>query len=142
MLTSRQRQAGWLFAIGCVLLIFGIWLWISSGLPTTAYICDQSPQTHKEECASYNIAFVTVWHVAKFFDDHNGTFSALFAAAVAVLTWYLCKATIGLRESTDKLWDAGERQIKTSRKVAAIQARQTRQAIRESTIRRRRDPYC
>jgi hypothetical protein len=51
--------------------------------------------------------------------------AAISSILIAIFTgtlWY----------STDKLWRAGERQIRTSRQIAAIQARQTRVSNREA----------
>jgi hypothetical protein len=53
-------------------------------------------------------------------------------AVTAIFTVVLALSTIGLWGATRNLYEAGERQIKTSRQIAAIQARQTRASIREA----------
>jgi hypothetical protein len=53
-------------------------------------------------------------------------------AIIGFFTYCLVIVTWALARITKKLWDAGERQIKTSRSVAASQARQTRDAIKEA----------
>lgn len=53
-------------------------------------------------------------------------------AAIAVLgifTYRLYRATAGLKESTDKLWDAGERQMQVIKKNAALQSLDMRDSI-------------
>jgi hypothetical protein len=64
-----------------------------------------------------------VWHMIT--DHPNEFFTALATATVAWFTFILAR-------STKRLWEAGERQIRTSRQIAAIQARQTRASIREA----------
>jgi hypothetical protein len=120
MLTRRK-----LLVVACALLLLGACVWFSSGAPTHASICEENSQTHADSCSSHNIAFVVIRHVVKFFDDHNGSFSALFAAAVAIFTWFLWKATVGLGASTDKLWAAGERQIAVAKDAADAAKRST-----------------
>lgn len=80
--------------LGAVLLLVAAWE--SSAIPHYANECnyDESGQKY---CTSYHITLYATWKIAEFFDNHNGTFSALFAAIVAVFTWRLWK-------STDKLW--------------------------------------
>ena len=53
-------------------------------------------------------------------------------AITAFFTLVVGLFTAALWTSTDKLWRSGERQIQTSRQVAAIQARQTRVSNREA----------
>jgi hypothetical protein len=45
-------------------------------------------------------------------------FVAAFTAVVALFTGLLVNATIGLQRSTDKLWEAGERQIAVAKLAA------------------------
>jgi hypothetical protein len=61
-----------------------------------------------------------------FFEHHDKSIIASFTIVLAL-------STIGLWFSTYRLWEAGEQQIRTSRQVAALQARQTRASIREAT---------
>jgi hypothetical protein len=56
-------------------------------------------------------------------DGHEGFFVGLFTAC-------LFFATVFLWRSTEKLYEAGERQIKLSRSVSAVQARNTRRQLR------------
>jgi hypothetical protein len=69
-------------------------------------------------------------------DEHDGFFVVLFTAVLAAFT-------AALWRSTDKLWEAGERQLKTTRSVAAVQARNTRRqlALAEDTAERQLRAY-
>jgi hypothetical protein len=53
---------------------------------------------------------------------------------VAIFTGLLVYVTFRLVNSTNKLWEAGERQIKLSRSVAAVQARNTRKQLHLSEV--------
>ena len=82
----------------------------SSAISQYAKECNYD-EAGQKYCTSYHVALYVPWKLAEFFDIHNGTFSALFAAVVAGFTWRLWK-------STDKLWIAGERQIGVAEKAA------------------------
>jgi len=55
---------------------------------------------------------------AKFLDEHNWLVNALFAGLLTLFTWRLWRATIDLRDSTEKLWTAGEKQIAVAERQA------------------------
>lgn len=55
-----------------------------------------------------------------FIDHTPDWFVALFTLGLVGITYRLVTATIGLRESTDKLWEAGERQIGIAKRSADI----------------------
>src|ERR1700730_4158028 len=97
MLTPKQRPAIWLFAIGCVLLVAGILLWVASGSPTTVDICDEGGQAKIENCATYNIILVTLWHLREWLHSVEGIITALATAAIAAFTWTLW-------QSSEKMW--------------------------------------
>jgi hypothetical protein len=69
-------------------------------------------------------------------DEHDGFFVVLFTAVLAAFT-------AALWRSTDKLWEAGERQLKTARSSAAVQARNTRRQLKlaEETAERQLRAY-
>jgi hypothetical protein len=73
--------------------------------------CDSS----QPPCASLQFALAAFWDTLKFFDDHNGVMTAI---ATAVVAWF----TFSLRQSTDKLWDAGNQQRLSAEKIAAAQS--------------------
>lgn len=83
-------------AISTGLLLIVIAAWESSVIPHYVTECAKSAETGQQQCASYYTAFYIPWQIAKFVDDHSGTFSAIFAAAVAGFTWRLYVSTTDL----------------------------------------------
>ena len=71
--------------------------------------------------SSYHIVQLGLLKLAEHFTD---AITAAATVAVAVFTYTL-------KKSTDKMWDAGERQIAAMRNIAAVQARQMKASIRE-----------
>jgi hypothetical protein len=57
---------------------------------------------------------------AKFLDEHNWLVNALFAGLLTLFTWRLWRATTDLRDSTEKLWTAGEKQTAVAERQAKI----------------------
>jgi hypothetical protein len=57
---------------------------------------------------------------------------AIFTLFLVFFTARLCYATAGLKDSTDKLWDAGERQMELIRQNAAEQSRDMQASIVEA----------
>ena len=53
-----------------------------------------------------------------------------FTLLLVVVTGWLVYTTSGLRQSTDKLWEAGERQIELARETAAAQSRDMQASIK------------
>jgi hypothetical protein len=68
------------------------------------------------------------WY-STFLDHTPDWFVAIFTALLTYVTYRLVKTTGNLRQSTDKLWEAGERQIQATRDIAATQTRLTRQQL-------------
>ena len=113
MLIFQKRQF-WL-AIG--LLLVGISFLV---FPSYGAYCE-SDRANNYYCAAYSVA-MTLGHVV---ESHNGAITALATIFIGLFTYTL-------KRSTDKMWGAGERQIKTARQIATIQARQMRASIREA----------
>jgi hypothetical protein len=103
MLSSKKQQAIGMFVFGLALLLLGAWM--SGWIPTYAEYCEQNPQTHQKDCATYHIALIAVWQIGKILD-------ASAAAITAIATGFIAWFTLILKRSTDRLWDAGERQLK------------------------------
>ena len=78
--------------------------WESSEIPHYANECNYD-EAGQKYCTGYHIALYVPWKLAEFFDSHNGTFSALFAAAVAWFTWRLWKTTKGMLKATGRQLD-------------------------------------
>jgi hypothetical protein len=56
-------------------------------------------------------------------------FVAIFTGLLSFVTYRLVTSTGGLKTSTDRLWEAGERQIELSRETAAAQSRDMRESL-------------
>jgi hypothetical protein len=114
---SRSEKAFWLI-VGALLVIGFIFL-----IPAYQQVCEQGKEANQKDCPSYHVALVALRHVAEFFDVHNWLIGALFAGLVTLFTWRLWQATAGLKDSTDKLWRAGDRQMELIEASAAEQSR-------------------
>jgi hypothetical protein len=68
-------------------------------------------EAHEKQCASYNLAPFILIKFADFLHHFESAFIILSTIAIAWFTFELRKATFGLKDSTDKLWSAGESQI-------------------------------
>jgi hypothetical protein len=111
----RRKKIFWL-AIGAVFLIGFIFLAYSQ-------ICETNAETKQDNCSRRHMVVVALWHASKFFDDHNGAFTALFTIVLSI-------STIGLWTATNKLYDAGERQLKLIEVNAAEQSRTTQESLK------------
>ncbi len=100
---------------GAAVLVL-ITAWASALIPHQIDYCEQTV-TGEQHCASYNTALFVFWQIAKFVDDHNGSFSAVFAGMVAVFTWRLYVSTDNLFVVTKESADAAEKSA-----VAAVAA--------------------
>jgi hypothetical protein len=80
-------------------------------LPTYGTYC-KSDKANDYYCAAYEMAV----SLGDFVDAHDGAFTAFATVAIA---WF----TFILKRSTDKLWDAGERQLAHSEDTARRQLR-------------------
>jgi hypothetical protein len=81
MLTNRQRQAIRAFAVGCLILVVGIAIWVASGSPTTSPICDEGSKAEISQCPRYNIVYVTLWHITQIVEAAEGFILALATIA-------------------------------------------------------------
>jgi hypothetical protein len=75
-----------------------MFLFASGAIPRYADICEQAKNASNENCTTHNIAFVAIWHIGKFLEEHNG-------AVTAVATFFIAIFTVVLAVSTNKLWD-------------------------------------
>jgi hypothetical protein len=120
MLSRERRQAVAMFVFGLALLAWGAWLlgWI----PTYAEYCEQNPQTHQKECATHHIFLIALWQIGKALD-------AAAPAITAIATGFIAWFTLTLKGATDRLWDAGERQLELIRSNAAEQSSDMKASI-------------
>lgn len=107
-------------AIGFAAIFCASW---QSG--STREVCHTDKHSHKQECSTHNIALVPLAYAGGLLQEHG-------EAVIAAFTVILAGSTIALWQSTEKLWRGGEQQIKLSRKVAAVQARNTRRQLKIS----------
>jgi hypothetical protein len=114
-----------LFAIGFLIAVVDGTI---SSLATCHPVSEQPSQSAAnqkapEECSALKGPILTtlVW---------TGDIAHKFEGLItAIFTVVLAGFTAALWRSTDKLWDAGERQLKTTRSVAAVQARNTKRQL-------------
>lgn len=92
-------------ALGLVLLLIAAWLSASTG-----QICEQT-KSGQEYCAVHNLAAFILLSIGKFLDSSAVVITALATVAIGWFTWTL-------KASTDKLWEAGERQIAVAENAA------------------------
>ncbi len=92
---------GFLFAtaIGVVILLF------SADPQTYHQICDTNQYSGKESCTSHNVFYVVFWYLGYWF---NASAIVITAIATGFIAWF----TRTLKRSTDRLWEAGERQFR------------------------------
>jgi hypothetical protein len=86
--------------LGLLILLVAAW---GSGLQ--GEICEQSKTAGQEYCSTYGAAFFLVIKLGNLLDNHAGAIAAFATIAIAAFTWTLWR-------STDKLWDANERQLR------------------------------
>jgi len=113
----RREKLFWLCAGAALIVLF------LSIIPSHYEICEVAEKTKEKDCASYQVAQFLLIKIPQFLDVHNWLITALFAGLVTLFTWRLWQATNELRVSTDKLWDAGERQLAHGTKTAERQLR-------------------
>jgi hypothetical protein len=124
----RVREKLFWLCVGAALVVLFLSL-----IPSHYEICEISDKTKEEHCARYQVAQFLGIKISQFLDVHNWLVTALFAGLVTLFTWRLWQATTELRESTDKLWNAGERQLKLAAETSAAQSRDMQASIKVAT---------
>ena len=128
------KRTYWLLL--AALLIVGFWeLAVLSHHATID--CVAQPYPHQKYCdpLSFGVApFVWFWD---FLGANKELLGALGTGVIAYFTFTLYRATSGLKDSTDKLWAAGEQQAAIN-KEAADAARDAAKAANESASLTRR----
>lgn len=86
--------------------------------------------SHAQECTALaGPILLTLQWLVEFVDKHGDFAVAVFTAVLALFTFRLYTATAGLKESTDKLWKAGEDQMKLIASNADQQSRDMNASI-------------
>jgi hypothetical protein len=78
------------------------WWWASLGYPTETQICN--PPGSTENCESHNVLFAFAIAALDKFNFYSALITALATGAIGYFTFTL-------KRSTDRLWEAGERQL-------------------------------
>ncbi len=124
MLTLRRHWLPVVLSIALLLVLDGTISWLWSCHPLSHH--NGGNQNRDEECTVFGGPLISlIFGFGNFFETHD-------KGIVAAFTVILALSTIGLWISTRNLYKGSEIQIRTSRKIAAIQARQTRASIREA----------
>lgn len=113
----RREKLFWLCA-GAALIVL-----LLSLIPSYYEICEISEKTKEEHCARYQVAQFLGIKIPQFLDRMGGVLTALATLAIAAFT-------LTLKRSTDRLWDAGERQLKLAADTAAAQSRDMQASIK------------
>jgi hypothetical protein len=91
VLKAAKRK--WLTRALFVAAILAVLIALSFFVPIYGDICSKSEQTGHEQCASYHIVLVALWHILKATNDYGAAIAGLATVAVAVFTWTLYRAT-------------------------------------------------
>jgi hypothetical protein len=101
MLMQRAAQAIAILLFVCVAVFLNAWA--LGYVPTYAEYCHKSEHIGYEECATYHITLVALWHLGKFLD---AIAPALTALATALIGWF-----------TATIWVANKEQIRHNRQT-------------------------
>ena len=116
MLRIRRKRLFWfgagLLAVGVSFLVFP---------PYEAYC--ESDNANDYYCTAYGVAVA----LGSVIEAHSGAITALATIFIGLFTYTL-------KRSTDKMWDASERQIKTTRQIATVEARQMRTSLKQAAL--------
>ena len=112
-----QREKIFWLVLGAVYVVGLIAL-----IPVHGEICKEGAKAGEEACTSYNLLPFLLIKIGQALDALGVAITALATIAIAWFTW-------SLRRSTDKLWDAGERQLKLLADTSAAQARDMQDSI-------------
>jgi hypothetical protein len=100
MLNSTTKRVFFACIFGLILVFIFSW---NSGF--YGDICEYNNATYQKDCTSYEFApFISI-KAFKALNDYGAAITALAAVAIGVFT-------LTLKLSTDRLWEAGEKQRK------------------------------
>ncbi len=107
---SRRAKIVWI-VIGTVLLLLALRF-----IPYYGQICEPAGEARVANCTSHQLLPFIVLEAAQFLDKMGGAITAVATIAIAIFTFTLKRAT-------DKLWDAGERQLNLLAATSAAQSK-------------------
>lgn len=96
-MSKREKIIYLIFGVGCLFVFIGL-------IPAHYEICEINQYTEHEHCADYQLLPFFFIKAQKTLDAIGVAITALSTIAIAAFTYYL-------KKSTDRLWDAGERQL-------------------------------
>ena len=117
---SRRARIIWI-VIGTALLVL-----VLRFIPYYGQICQAAGDGEAPGCTPHQFVPFVVLEGAQFLDKIGGAITALATIAIAIFTFTLKRAT-------DKLWDAGERQLNLLAETSAAQSRDMQASIRAAT---------
>jgi hypothetical protein len=93
-----REKLFWLCALaGLIVLVLSL-------VPSHYEICKETKEAQQESCAPYQVVPFVAIKVIQTLDKLGGVITALATIAIAIFT-------LTLKRATDKLWDAGEKQL-------------------------------
>jgi hypothetical protein len=113
-----KRREKWFWILVGVALLIGFFALI----PFNGEICEKPDNAGHKECAAHNLPIYLAFKIQVILDALGVAITALATIAIA---WF----TLTLRRSTDKLWDAGERQLALLAKSSAAQSYDMQESI-------------
>jgi hypothetical protein len=96
---------------GTILLLIAAW-----GSDSVGQICEYNQSTHQNDCAVHNVAIFLLIKSGEIINFYGALITALATIAIACFTYTL-------KKSTDRLWDASERQLGHLEDTAARELR-------------------
>jgi hypothetical protein len=102
------------FFVGAAFVFLICWTlgWLP---PSHVHYC-HGYEANNKECPTYHITLVALWQLGIFLNYISAAIAALATVAIAYFT-------LILKRSTDKLWDAGERQLDLGARTAERELR-------------------
>lgn len=118
---TRRAKWFWVF-VGVALLIGFLAL-----IPFNGEICEKADNAGHKECATHGLPVYIAFKVQAFLDFLGVAITAIATIAIAIFTFTL-------KRSTDRLWKAGDDQLKLAAETAATQSRETQESIAVTRI--------
>lgn len=108
---GKAEKRKWLTVALCIFLVASVLVAVSFFVPLHPDVCSKDEHSGQEKCAARYIPIFILLNVGKFLEDHEGAIVGIATVFIAWFTYQLRAATVGLKDSTNRLWEAGEKQI-------------------------------
>ena len=120
---DKKWQSRLKVAFLVIVIAYAIWLaMLIAGYQP--YECAAQGKAQGDACDFLSFAGLPARIIVRFTERYDKFFGVVGALAVAGFTFTLWRATSGLKDSTDKLWDAGEAQSAISKQIATATEQQ------------------